>query len=88
MGAWAAAKPQLQYILDQGDHAFNLRYVGRPRRASPAEGSAAWHAINQAAIVEQAFAPMPTPVEQKVQERDVNPAEIKRLAPVDQKVTA
>ena len=32
-----------------------LRYLGRARNASPAEGSSARHAINQAALVEQAF---------------------------------
>jgi 2-oxoglutarate dehydrogenase E1 component len=55
MGAWAAAKPQLQYISEVSKHKFNLRYVGRPRRASPAEGSSTWHQINQAQIVKKAF---------------------------------
>ena len=57
MGAWSAAKPQLSYIIGQrpDDH-YTLRYVGRPRRASPAEGSVAWHHINQAELIEQAFA--------------------------------
>jgi hypothetical protein len=32
-----------------------LRYIGRPRRASPAEGSSAWHNRNQQAITEHAF---------------------------------
>lgn len=52
MGAWSAAKPQLEYITKQE---IALRYVGRPRRANPAEGSAAWHKLNQAEIVEQAY---------------------------------
>ena len=56
MGAWSAVKPQLNYILEQGHYSVTLRYVGRPRRASPAEGSATWHQINQAEIVKQAFA--------------------------------
>jgi 2-oxoglutarate dehydrogenase E1 component len=55
MGAWAAAKPQLQYIFEVSKHRFGLRYIGRPRRASPAEGSAAWHQINQATIIRKAF---------------------------------
>ncbi|CAN5463330.1 2-oxoglutarate dehydrogenase E1 component [soil metagenome] len=55
MGAWSAARPQLNYIVDQGHYSFALRYVGRPRRASPAEGSATWHQINQAEIVKKAF---------------------------------
>lgn len=56
MGPWAAIKPQLNYILELGHFAANLRYVGRPRRASPAEGSATWHQINQGELVKQAFA--------------------------------
>jgi len=32
-----------------------LRYIGRPRRASPAEGSTAWHQSNQATIIEHAL---------------------------------
>jgi len=52
MGAWSAAKPQLNFITEQK---LPLRYIGRPRRASPAEGSMAWHQANQAEIVKQAF---------------------------------
>lgn len=55
MGAWSAAKPQLEYIFRVSNHRFKLRYVGRPRRASPAEGSSAWHQINQAQIIKKAF---------------------------------
>ena len=32
-----------------------LRYVGRARSSSPSEGSAAWHQLNQKALIEQAF---------------------------------
>lgn len=59
MGAWSAAKPQLEYIFRVSNHQVKLRYVGRPRRASPAEGSSAWHQINQARIIKQAFEPTP-----------------------------
>ncbi len=52
MGAWSAAKPQLEFITNKQ---IPLRYIGRPRRANPAEGSAAWHKLNQAEIVERAF---------------------------------
>lgn len=52
MGAWSAAKPQLEAITQRR---WPLRYIGRPRRANPAEGSAAWHKVNQAEIVQQAF---------------------------------
>lgn len=54
MGAWEYLQPQLIDLLDER---WPLHYVGRPRRSSPAEGSSAWHAVNQAALVEQAFVP-------------------------------
>jgi len=52
MGAWSAVKPQLEVITQRR---WPLRYIGRPRRANPAEGSAAWHKVNQAEIIEKAF---------------------------------
>ncbi|MCE7981031.1 MAG: 2-oxoglutarate dehydrogenase E1 component [Caldilinea sp. CFX5] len=52
MGAWSAVKPQLETICDKS---WPIRYIGRPRRANPAEGSAAWHKVNQAEIVKRAF---------------------------------
>ena len=52
MGAWEFARPLLEELLAGR---FPLRYVGRPRSASPAEGSAAWHALNQRAIIDLAF---------------------------------
>ena len=51
MGAWDFIRPHLQEVA-------NGRPVGRvarPRSASPAEGSAARHALNQEALVSQAF---------------------------------
>jgi 2-oxoglutarate dehydrogenase E1 component len=51
MGAWEFARPRLEAMLA----GRSLRYIGRPRRASPAEGSAAWHAVNQRAIVAKAL---------------------------------
>ncbi|MBI1295335.1 2-oxoglutarate dehydrogenase E1 component [bacterium] len=53
MGAWEFVQPCLLELLDER---CPLYYVGRPRRASPAEGSTAWHNVNQAAIVAQVFA--------------------------------
>ncbi|MCC6455545.1 MAG: 2-oxoglutarate dehydrogenase E1 component [Caldilineaceae bacterium] len=53
MGAWEFVRPLLEELLDGK---YPLRYIGRPRRASPAEGSSAWHQSNQAAIIEQALA--------------------------------
>jgi len=52
MGAWEAVRPCLQEIIDGR---WPLRYVGRPRRASPAEGSTTWHNAMQEAIVRGAF---------------------------------
>lgn len=53
MGAWQYIKPHLREVIDDS---IPIRYVGRPPRANPAEGSAAWHKISQAEIIEQAFA--------------------------------
>jgi 2-oxoglutarate dehydrogenase E1 component len=53
MGAWEFVQPRL---LDALDKRCPLYYVGRPRRASPAEGSTAWHNVNQVALIKQAFA--------------------------------
>jgi len=52
MGAWEFARPCL---MEMSDGRFPLRYIGRPRRASPAEGSTTWHRRNQQAITEYAF---------------------------------
>ena len=53
MGAWEFVRPRLETLI--GDR-VPLRYVGRARSASPSEGSAAWHQLNQKALVEQALA--------------------------------
>ena len=52
MGAWDFMRSQLEELIGGR---CPLRYVGRVRSASPAEGSAAWHQQNQSALVEQAF---------------------------------
>jgi len=52
MGAWEFMRPLLDELI--GDRC-PLRYIGRVRSASPAEGSAAWHQLNQKALVDQAF---------------------------------
>jgi 2-oxoglutarate dehydrogenase E1 component len=51
MGAWEFMRPLLEEMI--GDRP--LRYIGRARSSSPSEGSAAWHQLNQKALVEQAF---------------------------------
>ena len=53
MGAWTFVEPRLRVLV--GDRAF--RYVGRPERASPAEGYEAAHKADQARIVADAVAP-------------------------------
>ena len=57
MGAWTFVQPRLQALL--GDR--TLRYIGRPERASPAEGHADAHEREQARIVAEAFAGVPEP---------------------------
>jgi 2-oxoglutarate dehydrogenase E1 component len=52
MGAWEFARPLLEEAIDGR---WPLRYIGRARNSSPAEGSATWHGLNQKAIVERAF---------------------------------
>jgi 2-oxoglutarate dehydrogenase E1 component len=52
MGAWTFVQSRLSAVL-QGR--WRLRYLGRPANSSPAEGSAAWHAANQAALVQHAY---------------------------------
>jgi 2-oxoglutarate dehydrogenase E1 component len=52
MGAWSYMLPR---ILDIAGPDMTVRYIGRPERASPAEGSADVHAIEQARIVDAAF---------------------------------
>jgi 2-oxoglutarate dehydrogenase E1 component len=52
MGAWEFVRPLLEQLIDSR---WPLRYVGRVRNSSPSEGSAAWHAVNQRALVGQAF---------------------------------
>ena len=52
MGAWGAVQPRLTTMIEDR---WPLRYVGRPRRASPAEGSKTAHIKNQSMIVEYAY---------------------------------
>jgi 2-oxoglutarate decarboxylase len=52
MGSWFFVEPRLRALLPQG---FPLRYVGRPERASPAEGYPAAHLAEQKRIVTEAL---------------------------------
>jgi 2-oxoglutarate dehydrogenase E1 component len=53
MGAWSYMEPRLRELI--GDQ-FPISYIGRPERASPAEGSLYIHNEEQARIVETALA--------------------------------
>jgi 2-oxoglutarate dehydrogenase E1 component len=55
MGAWTYMEPRLRELF--GD--LPLTYIGRPERASPAEGYADLHQREQARIVSAAFADAP-----------------------------
>jgi 2-oxoglutarate dehydrogenase E1 component len=54
MGAWTFVAPRLRAATG---NALAVRYVGRPDRASPAEGYLASHQREQARIVREALAP-------------------------------
>jgi 2-oxoglutarate dehydrogenase E1 component len=56
MGAWSYVEPRLRELT--GDK-LPISYIGRPERASPAEGSLYIHNEEQARIVEAAFADAP-----------------------------
>ncbi|MGI9147136.1 MAG: 2-oxoglutarate dehydrogenase E1 component [Chloroflexota bacterium] len=55
MGAWTFVAPRLAELL----HGRTLRYVGRPERASPAEGWAEAHASEQRRIIAEIFEGVP-----------------------------
>lgn len=63
MGAWPYLRPLLTELIEGR---WPLHYVGRRANSSPAEGSAAWHAIRQDAIIQQAFN-----LESQIVEKDV-----------------
>jgi len=61
MGAWEFVRLQIQRLIELR---WPLIYIGRQRSSSPAEGSSAWHAANQAAILKQANDLAEAPVEE------------------------
>jgi 2-oxoglutarate dehydrogenase E1 component len=61
MGAWTFAAPRLRALVPD---AIALGYVGRPERASPAEGYEAAHKAEQARIVAESLA-LTEPAKQK-----------------------
>ncbi len=58
MGAWSYVSPQLRVSTG---NALIVRYIGRGERASPAEGYAETHKLEQERIVTDVGAPMQTP---------------------------
>jgi len=63
MGAWEFIKLQIDRLIAGR---WPLHYIGRPRRSSPAEGSSAWHSVNQAALIHQAFDLAEAPIEESL----------------------
>ncbi|WP_152670538.1 2-oxoglutarate dehydrogenase E1 component [Rubrobacter aplysinae] len=55
MGAWFFAEPRLRALLEDAGYELPVRYVGKPARPSPAQGSARFHKEEHAAIVREAF---------------------------------
>ena len=53
MGAWSFMEPRLRELVDDE---LPVRYVGKPARPSPAQGSARFHKEEHAGIVQAAFA--------------------------------
>jgi 2-oxoglutarate dehydrogenase E1 component len=58
MGAWTFVSPRLRVSTG---NAMIVRYIGRPERASPAEGYASSHKAEQERIVSEVVAPMEQP---------------------------
>ncbi|HEX2182820.1 MAG TPA: 2-oxoglutarate dehydrogenase E1 component, partial [Rubrobacteraceae bacterium] len=52
MGAWTFVEPRLRELTDEE---VSLRYVGKPARPSPAQGSARFHKEEHAGLVRAAF---------------------------------
>ncbi len=52
MGAWSYVEPKLRELAPQG---VEVSYVGRPERASPAEGYPAAHSAEQSRIIREAL---------------------------------
>ena len=62
MGAWSFVAPQLRVATG---NMLTIRYVGRPERASPAEGYSEAHKIEQKRIVTEALTPAPSSAKRK-----------------------
>ena len=64
MGPWRYMRERLQPSLEASDR--TLRYAGRSESASPATGSHKRHLMEQAAIIDEAFAPVALPSKRAV----------------------
>jgi 2-oxoglutarate dehydrogenase E1 component len=62
MGAWTYVAPQLRVATG---NMLTVRYVGRPERASPAEGYKEVHDVEQKRIVQEALTPAPSGAKRK-----------------------
>ena len=62
MGAWTYVSPRLRVSTG---NAMIVRYIGRPERASPAEGYASAHKSEQERIVSEVVAPVEQPAGSK-----------------------
>ncbi|MFT4036708.1 MAG: 2-oxoglutarate dehydrogenase E1 component [Thermomicrobiales bacterium] len=62
MGAWSYMEPRLRETLAALEREAPVGYVGRPERASPAEGSLERHALEQARIIQTALGGITPPV--------------------------
>ena len=62
MGAWSFVAPQLRVATG---NMLTIRYVGRPERASPAEGYSEAHKMEQKRIVTEVLTPAPSSAKRK-----------------------
>jgi 2-oxoglutarate dehydrogenase E1 component len=62
MGAWSYVSPQLRVATG---NMLTIRYIGRPERASPAEGYSKAHEEEQKRIVTEVLNPAPTTAKRK-----------------------
>jgi 2-oxoglutarate dehydrogenase E1 component len=62
MGAWSYVSPQLRVATG---NMLTIRYIGRPERASPAEGYSKAHEEEQSRIVAEVLKPAPASAKRK-----------------------
>jgi 2-oxoglutarate dehydrogenase E1 component len=62
MGAWSYVAPQLRVATG---NMLTIRYIGRPERASPAEGYSKAHEVEQQRIVAEVLNPAPASAKRK-----------------------